>query len=223
MTHTRMHDFTTTFTRRDIKWNLTNTAKHGPILDSQFPDSVKGIKQGIYLCMFQNPSALYPVRDNNLRLKDGRKFYKEVIPRQGFSVKFGKFEIPKRTPAGYIQSGLISRMKLNYEHLHYYKKDPHAAEKVFVTTLKRLYVLDLTDTSVNIAGTPLTNTPAAFEKLWNMSIEQFLIANEYTKGYAQNLRSEWRVVDPCIMSDSALAKIATHLRSTATALLSVLQ
>ena len=218
-TCTRVHDFTETFKSNKLQWNLTNTLKRGNELDNQFSDTVRNVKQGLYLCIFQNPSTQFAVRDNNMRLRNGKVFYKQVIPRRGISAKFGKFEIPHRQLCDYSQSGLISRMKLNYEHLHYYKEDPDDCEKVFTSTLTKLYVLDLTGTSVNVAETSITNTPSAFENLWNMSIEKFINARGYTKDLAQNLRSEWRVVNHDILKATELVKIEAYLHSLASGLL----
>jgi hypothetical protein len=148
---------------------------------ARFEVSVLGIKDGLYVFLFENQSDRR-VRDNNTRPKT-------VIGTHGASLKPGKFE-----------NGFIVRMRNYHDHLRR-ENEGGQVDHVFQECLRLALVLDLSTVRVG-----LPSSARVFEHYWNESISAFLEDETLLVG-TQNGRAEWRSVQPSLLASPAKDKL----------------
>lgn len=176
-----IHDLTEVL--REASFAGTTSEVH-----ARFDPSVRDIRDGLYVFLFENRSSRR-VRDNNTRPKT-------VIGANGASLKPGKFE-----------NGFIVRMRNYHDHLRR-EDEGGGVEHVFQECLRLALVLDLSTTQVG-----LPSPSRVFEEYWNESISAYLEGRSLLVG-TQNGRAEWRSVTPSLLTTPMtedLRKLASDL------------
>ena len=160
---TDIYDLTEEFKSPTIAWDA-----RGRAFRSQFPETVSGLRRGLYASTYANPSPL--------RIYDRNGPGKVFALEHGNTFKYGKFE-----------GGVAERHQLNHVHLHRRPAGPAEEAGIFRDSLQLLLVLDLSDVDVGAEK----SAPKAFEAYWNRSIRAFLEAHGFADG-TQDGRSESR-------------------------------